>query len=299
MAKKEKAFNNNLIIVIAIIIAAIILMPKLGIEFNIGGKDLFGGLSPGDLQNILNNPPTDGQCSLTVTPQAVCAGDFITGRLMDGANTNCFVFVTDGKDWTRLDGRTDSAGVWSNTDRINLVGNYRAIGFCDKDHSGTYTQADCFTNVVDFVVRNCTDTPTPEPPSNPQPGDVIGGGGGSGTISGSGDSIIFDMSNLQKGNCTIGAKIWTEWDYKNQDYWQECTTLGGFAQGVKWTFKDSRARGNAWYKEDDYPQTNVVQLCPLQYDGVKPWELKVEPLYSIPNCEINYQYNVEIIVCEC
>jgi len=126
-------------------------------------------------------------------------------------------------------------------------------------------------------------------------GDVVGGGSASGSLVGDdGFTAEMDLSNVAVGgDCHLGAKIHTEWNYGND----KC---GGIMspQGLEWIFADSE--NVKWNAVDTSPQVHNIDLCPLVWDGVKNWKLSAYPMTSyLPECLLNYNYLVEIYVCEC
>jgi hypothetical protein len=126
-------------------------------------------------------------------------------------------------------------------------------------------------------------------------GDVVGGGSSSGIITGSDNlDVQFDLGGITVGgNCRLGAKIHTEWDYAND----KCSGIMG-TQGLDWLFIDSQ--DVKWGATDTSPRIHDEDLCPLVWDGINQWKLKAIPLSSnLPECQINYKYTVQIYVCEC
>ena len=126
-------------------------------------------------------------------------------------------------------------------------------------------------------------------------GDVVGGGSDIGTITGdTGLSKEIDLSNVAVGGqCHLGARIHTEWTYANN----KCSGIMG-QQGLEWIFADSE--NVKWNAVDTSPQVHDVDKCPLVWDGVKNWKISAFPISSsLPECQLNYNYNVEVYVCEC
>lgn len=127
-------------------------------------------------------------------------------------------------------------------------------------------------------------------------GDIVGGIDGSGTLS-PGDEMAkmtIDLSDVIVGGpCYLGARIWTSWIYVDPT---KCTGIQGYEM-VDWVFYDSS--GPVWVKTDTYLQSNYVELCPLIWDGVNEWELKMFKLLNLPECEIDYTMKIEVFVCEC
>ena len=126
-------------------------------------------------------------------------------------------------------------------------------------------------------------------------GDVVGGESDSGTITGdTGLSKEIDLSNVAVGGqCHLGARIHTEWNYAND----ECQGIMS-SQGLEWIFADSE--NVKWNAVDTSPQVHDVDKCPLVWDGVKNWKISAFPTTSyLPECLLSYNYNVEVYVCEC
>ncbi len=125
-------------------------------------------------------------------------------------------------------------------------------------------------------------------------GDVVGGGSNSGIITGNSPmEETFDLGNVAVGgNHYLGARIHTDWAYAND----KCSGIMG-SQGLEWLFSDSEAV--KWGTTDTTPRVHDTELCPLVWDGLTPWKLKALPISSnLPECQLNYNYNVEIFVCE-
>lgn len=126
-------------------------------------------------------------------------------------------------------------------------------------------------------------------------GDIIGTFPGTGSISGT--AGINDVINLigveLGGDCSLGARIHTGWTYANE----KCSGIMG-AQGMEWLFSDSS--GVRWSTVDTTPRTHDEDLCPLSWDGQTNWKISAYPISSnLPECILNYNYNVEVYVCEC
>lgn len=47
-----------------------------------------------------------------------------------------------------------------------------------------------------------------------------------------------------------------------------------------------------------HPIAIGVQVCPLEWDGT-PWRFEVAKIQNIPGCEIDYEFDLNVIVCEC
>jgi len=249
-----------------------------------------------DIVNYLNTPQEtiSNSCSLALSPNTIYVGDRTTGSIIDGKNSLCQVFANDGTSWAKVyEGYTDANGVLVNTRNINVVGNFMFRAICDQNNNNRVDTGDCLTNQVELNVLPRPDTPPID--EGYDVGDVVGGGSGSGSLTGSEEAeIVFDLGDVSVGgNCYLGAKIYTNWEYAND----KCYGVQG-QQGVDWVFVDSSSI--AWSYADAFPQSHDIDLCPLNWDGVNQWKLIIDP-YSenLPECQINYNYNVEIYICEC
>ena len=290
---KKKKSNTPLVIIIFLLsIGLIILLLKLFVAPQSHFSSDFGTIQA-TLDQALIQPVQTSECSMTITPRDICAGDMVTGVIRTNPSTLCYVFVHDGIEWRQIfNGRTDLEGRFSHTDRITNIGHFRFIAICDIDHSDSFTPGDCITNTQDLNVRDCGPVPDPTPPPY-NVGDSVGGGSGSGSTSGS-ESVTFDLSSIPVGgDCYLGAKIYIEWDYEDES---KCYTMND-QQGVSWAFTDSSSI--AWESHDPHPQTHIVDLCPLHWSGNHNWGLFMDPYFEMPDCKINYNYNVDIYVCEC
>ncbi len=129
-------------------------------------------------------------------------------------------------------------------------------------------------------------------------GDVVGGQSGTGEIpSGFHEaSWCFNLDDVEVGGpCSLGARINTWWDYP-----PECENID-LTKAMLWEFYDSS--GYVWGAVDatppEPPRTNSVNLCPLVWDGIHDWRLELNKMYTIEHCDVDYEYDVEIYVCEC
>ena len=233
----------------------------------------------------------DYEVKLELIPPAICVGDQTTGRItsnMPRAYCRIFVSINNGAWQTLADIRLNNNGNFEQTETILSSGRARFVTICcDNDFRCKSS------NFANLVVDPCDSVPPTD--DGLQIGDIIGGGSGSGTITGSSPGVIaeFDLTNLEEGDCYIGAKIYITWSYAKDNYWDECSTLGGYLQGMEWTFTDNS--GVVWSAIDEQPNTHSVTICPL--DIRKKLKLYAIPLYEIPQCEIKYSYNIELYVC--
>lgn len=126
-------------------------------------------------------------------------------------------------------------------------------------------------------------------------GDIIGGHSDSGTMPSSG-GLGYEFHDLLGvtlgGTHHLGARISTNWDYVDQS---KCY---GYViqEGLEWIFMDSDSV--EWQVIDNTPQSHSVTLCPLNWDGSNLWYLEFFRTQNIPGCDITYEWEVEIYVCD-
>ena len=128
-------------------------------------------------------------------------------------------------------------------------------------------------------------------------GDVVSSESGSGTMPESG-GVGFEFHDLMDfevvlgGERRLGAKIYTNWNYVDPDM-----CFGMVQQeGMEWMFTDSDSV--EWHVVDLFPQAHSVDLCPLNWDGTNLWFLDFWKTQNILGCDITYNWDVEIYVCE-
>jgi hypothetical protein len=298
MAKKKQYKKKN---DIGLWIFGILLLLLLWKGYNDGWLEKFqsssgnffqSGSLPIGFPNPNNVQDTSGyNLNLEIIPHTICSGDSVTGRITSNMpNAMCGVFTSvNNNPWQPLGSvMLDSNGRFQDSDRVYAVGEAKFIAVCCD------AEMNCkISNIAPLSSRDCT-----TPPSY-NVGDVVGGGSGSGTITGSsGLTKYFDLSGIATGgDCYLGAKVKVTWNYKDPYY---CDYMQGIGQGVYVSFFDSS--GLVW---DEYsnnpPKTLERNFCPLYWDGVTPWKLMVEFADAglTPSCEIEYSYNVEINVCYC
>lgn len=103
----------------------------------------------------------------------------------------------------------------------------------------------------------------------------------------------IEMPDIELGGpCHLGAKIWVQWDYVDE---QACSGIQGF-ETMAFYFYDSNT-GVAL----DVPrgQQKYFEFCPKYYDGVNDWMFEMQKLMGMYSCEISYSYTVQVYVCEC
>jgi hypothetical protein len=305
MTKKTKRKKDNKTLWWIISIVALVLFIQHGTNegwfdqltlFSISGGGSFfqsGGLPfgfPTDPESATNTAGYD--VKLEIIPNSICSGDMVTGRITSNMpNALCAIYVSiNNNAWQPLTSvMLDANGFFEDSDRVYESGEAKFITLCCD------TNINCkISNVAPLSSRDCS-----TPPSF-NVGDVVGGGSGSGTLTGDSSSMIqyFDLSDVSVGgDCYLGAKLNIEWDFQNSN---DCDYMQGIYQGVLISFLDSS--GVVW---DTYsmnpPQTIYKEFCPLYWDGATPWKLMIglsDPELT-PNCKIDYTYDVEIFVCYC
>jgi len=128
-------------------------------------------------------------------------------------------------------------------------------------------------------------------------GDIVSDESGSGTMPASGGlgfefHDLADFEVVEGGTQRLGARIHTSWDYVDQEM-----CFGHVMQeGMQWYFYDSSSL--AWSEIDNVPQSHDVTLCPLNWDGTNLWYLDFSRTQMIVGCEVTYEWDVEIYVCE-
>lgn len=138
---------------------------------------------------------------------------------------------------------------------------------------------------------------TPAAPPVWNVGDIVSDISNSGTMPETGGlgyefHDLTDFEIVPGGTSRLGARIYTNWDYVSQE---ACFDMV-IQEGMEWNFYDSS--GIVWTETDLVPQSHNVDLCPLNWDGTNLWFLDFGKLHMIPGCDITYNWNVEIYVCE-
>jgi len=129
-----------------------------------------------DIINQLENPnnPEGVSCNLQLDKSVMTKGDQITGTISDGKNTFCEVFGKYEGIWQKVfEGTTNANGQLTNSEYLNLVGDYLFVAICDE----------CTTNSVALTVNDVSETCTDSD------GGIIKGTPGHVTI---GDDSIYD-----------------------------------------------------------------------------------------------------------
>ena len=123
-------------------------------------------------------------------------------------------------------------------------------------------------------------------------GDLVGSDSGSGSTSNTDNVFEINLGDLGVGNCQLEATISTSWDYGNEF----CQGLQGM-EGVKWDFYDSNSL--EYSRIDAVPVgLGVVTRCGLEYDGT-PFRLEMSKTMGLPDCLIDYEWEVRIVACDC
>lgn len=156
MAKKNQGpdININTLLIIGLIIVFIYGVNDGWFNSNSNIKNF------GDITNIneyLTEQSDDEECSLYLSDNTICLGETITGTLIDGENTECYIFANAGSGWEAVySGTTDAGGMWKEDHTISAIGTFYLRGICDKDNDGAYTfDVDCITNQVTLTINDC------------------------------------------------------------------------------------------------------------------------------------------------
>ncbi len=232
----------------------------------------------------------DEICTLDFSKNEICTGETFTATLEDGSYTHCYIFAGTEAIY---EGWTDSEGIWQEDITIHSELEGDLIGFCDKDDSGTISDGDCRTNAEHIKIENC-----PDPTDGYEDGDVVGGISGENTFSGA-ESITIDLSDLTEGNCGLKALIQYDWHYVDEDACRFMGVNGWITEGILLELDDSS--GTAWESYETSPNSGVgVETeCELIWDGVNDWKFSMSRIHNIEGCEININYDIDILTCNC
>lgn len=248
--------------------------------------------------NILESPdelPTSG-CGISVNPPVSTFGDEVTITIQEGPFAFCELFGNkDGTGWLRIfEGTTDVNGFLRNRESFFPTGDYVFRAICNLGASDA-----CITPPGSLTVNPQTTTPPPTtPPAGPQVDDVLDTSSGSGTLNGPGkdwDVSPYGLSD-EPGPIIIGVKIQREWDYVHPENAAMCYSQINFLPTVDWVFFDSA--GLRWEAHDNDPTAAGVRLCPVSWDKFSPWRFELVNTKPLPGCEINYDWDLQVIVCE-
>lgn len=147
----------------------------------------------------------------------------------------------------------------------------------------------CPTNYKCFQTRSggyCNPLPTY------QNGDLISSDSQSGVIISSSNEFIIDLGDIETGNCGLMAQISTGWDYAND----KCQGIQA-GEGIEWNFYDSDSL--EYSRIDQAPIGLGIQTeCVLDYDGT-PFRLTMDKIIELTECEIDYNWEVRIVACNC
>lgn len=133
------------------------------------------------------------------------------------------------------------------------------------------------------------------------PGDTIHQEGGTSSITAGTVTIkYFDLEDygfLPGGNCHPEVYIATNWDYSDDD-----VCMGMIAQqGVVWKFYDSSSSVVPRWTRTDTAPVNIEAgpIYPVSWDGSTRWKFTIGTLYSIPGCNVVYDWSIKIKIAEC
>lgn len=245
------------------------------------------------------NTDINGRVSATETMNLV--GDYIFKAICGSCITNEATLVVNptaaSPDCTDTDGKNkmtpghvtydgvsyydDCAGNWAvkefwcNGDILT-----ESIIACDPGYICTETRSGDYCGSTDYGY---------------EVGDVIGTGSVGNDIFGvGGQSNLVDLSGTESlGDCYLGIKINTDWGYITPN---ECNGIIG-PQVLEWLFYDSN--GLRWSRVDTTPVALGVDICPASWDGQSPWSITATTLHPYANCDIGYDLDWEVYVCEC
>lgn len=165
--------------------------------------------------------------------------------------------------------------------------------YCSNDRVSTRT----FNCPPDYECLQTRSGGYCNPPPQGTNGDIVGTGSGSGGITGGfvpAEVIDMDSLGLIPGNCGLKMLLNTEWSYANPD---SCQGIQG-AEGLIWQVYDSNTL--YWTRTDTSPTGLGTELnCGMDYDGIHDWRIMVGKTLNIPNCNINYEYDYKIVLCNC
>lgn len=295
--KKTKSFNYNILgfAFLGILIVVVVffgvkylennnILGDINIDVNI--DDLLEGKSDLNLET----------CSLNIVESEICVGDSARGVVTDGANTPCYLFVDDGSGWRPVyAGVTSSDGIWSDSAVIDVAGWYDFRAVCDKNKNDALDSGDCLTNLDYLNVVDCS-----TPPPSYEDGTWVGGGDGVANV-GDGVDVSIDLGDLPptgEGNCKLQALISTSWTYGGDMIPpDECFGVQG-QEGMYFSFYDSV--GKVWERVDTSPiGIGSATKCGLVWDGVTDWVFHAEKYNGISGCDIDLEYDIDVVTCEC
>lgn len=291
--KQTKQQNNNLglfiLISVVLVIIAFIYAGSSG-WFSLN-QNYFINNSEYNINEALNQLGSSSQCTLDISPSTICQGDKLSGILVDGKNTNCYLFAKKDADWKlAYSGTTDDLGQWKKTETVDVLGKYYFRGACDKNANGVYDLEDCITNQEEVNVVTCN--------SGHQDGDVIDEID-EGINMGEGISEVFkpidlgDFPYTDGEGCKLKALISTSWNYVDEE---KCHNLQAL-EGMHFELWDSEKK--VWERTDASPiALGSETYCGLQWDGT-PWTFKAQKVLNIYQCQITLDYNIKIVTCDC
>lgn len=291
-SKKQKKSNLGIYIVISVIILASVFL-FAGFSGWFKTSNVFVTNVTQNIDEALSQGETSGDCTLQLSHNQICQGEKLTGTLLDGINTNCYLFAYHDGEWGLVyTGSTDNTGTWSKTEEVNVLGKYYFRGVCDNNANGVFDiGADCITNQEYLEIITC-------PSSDHEDGDIIVEIGEDVNM-GEGISEVFkpidlgDFPYTDGEGCKLQALIETDWHYVDED---KCYGIQGM-EGMHFELWDSI--GKKWERTDTSPVALGSQtICDLQWNG-NPWTFKAQKILNIYQCQIALEYNIKIITCDC
>lgn len=304
MAKKKTNSKYNWtgisILIILLAIMGVLIYGGLHDWFNFninieGDVTNIDAPSGNDLNVDLDNKEPDPLCVLSFDKASACQGEEVTGTVKDGIQTHCYLFADAGAGWTPvLDGDTDIEGEWTESRSTDALGTYHFRALCDKDDDGKYTSdIDCITNEEIVKIKDCT----PDPDYDA--GDNVGGIDGDNNMGSGINEVVtpIDLGDLppfeDEGEFGLRATIQTSWDYNTPE---ECMDIQS-GEGMIFSLYDSL--GLAWTRTDVQPVALGDDTgCVLQWDGINEWYFKAEKIKHDFDCQIYYEYDVDVYICE-
>ncbi len=297
---KMKDDKKTILIIISIVLGIMLLFllyNTLNPEINVYEDTTSSGFSTvsngGNLQ-ISDFEDHNGECTLDFSSNVVCKDETFIATLFERNNgpNNCYIFVNDSGWKAVYSGITNVNGIWSEYKTIGILGSWDFIGVCDRNNNLIYEEGiDCVTNIEKLTVQDCS--------FGTDDGDVVGGAEGTEYFEND-EYIEMDMSGIVEGNCSLMARIQYDWNYVDADACQQEGIAGvPVYEGVLLEFDDSV--GTVWesYEYSPNPGVGDETDCGLVWDGTNVWRFYMSRIKDIPGCEIELNYDVDIITCEC
>lgn len=259
--------------------------------------EVFGKMEGDDTWIKVSEGTTDIDGNLANTEEFFLEGDFTFAGICRDCRTNDDELHVNPEiimDCTDSDGINKMTPGWVIEDGIyyydSCVDDVVTEYYCDGD--GVQTRIlPCDIGYECVFTRSgafCDSIPTWSD------GDVVGSNSGNSVTSAPFNSFEIDLSNdfVPGGNCGLMATITAGWTYGNQN----CQGLQG-SEGVSWIFYDSDSP--EWSRVDTQPTyLGSATECILDYDGT-PFRLTMEKILGLPECEIDYEWEINVIACGC